>query len=64
MVVVREVVRDNGLDFTQQRKVMILRAQGLSFKKIAAKVRNLKKKPTTEDTVRRVFARFSVKKGM
>ena len=63
MVVIREVVRSNGLSFAMQRKAVSLRGEGMSFNKIAKKVKNLKNKKTTEDTVRRACKRFNVAKG-
>ena len=65
MTVVTEVVNSRGLDFANQRKVVMCRSQRppLAFKKIALLVRNLKGKKTTEDVVRRVFKRFNIKKG-
>ena len=68
---IREVINKRGLDFINQRKVMLHR-QGLSpeskgkkmaFKKIAMLVRNYLGKSTTEDVARRVNQRFNNKKG-
>ena len=59
----------NGLDFHNQRRVVILRdmrkpgGKKLAFAKIASMVRTLKGKRSTEDVVRRVYKRFSAKKG-
>ena len=67
---VSEMVHPRGLNFKNQRKVMLYR-EGLmpgqkgikmGFKKIALRVRNLQKKPSTEDVVRRVYAQFNTKK--
>jgi hypothetical protein len=69
MPTITEVVHPRGLDFQNQRNVVILREQvsatgkQLAFKTIAARVRNLKGKKPSEDVVRRVYERFSVKKG-
>jgi transposase len=69
MPVVSEVVHPEGLDFNNQRKVVMLREQTipgvkkLSFAKIAMKVRNLRGKPTSEGMARRVYSKFKCKKG-
>lgn len=69
MAVIQEVVHDRGLNFVNQRKVVLLRdtrlpnGKRLAFKKIAKLVKNLKQKATTEDVVRRVYSRFDCKKG-
>ena len=69
MPVVSEMVHPSGLDFNNQRKVVILRdkrlpgGKKLGFKKIAQKVRNLMGQPTTEGMVRRVYSNFNSKKG-
>ena len=69
MPVISEVVHPAGLDFLNQRKVVMLRDRGtpgekkLSFAKIALMVRNLQGKPTTEATARRVYNEFNLKKG-
>jgi transposase len=69
MTIVSESVHPSGLDFNNQRKVVILRDQcipgvkKLSFVKIAAKVRNLKGRAPTETMVRRVYSKFNSKKG-
>ena len=65
MTVITEVINSRGLDFDNQRKVVLCRSQRppLAFKKIALLVRNRKGKKTTEDVVRRVFKRFNSKKG-
>jgi hypothetical protein len=65
MTVITEVINSRGLDFDNQRKVVMCRSQRppLAFKKIALLVRNRKGKKTTEDVVRRVFKRFNSKKG-
>ena len=69
MTVITEVVHSNGLDFQNQRRVVILRDQRgqggkkLAFSKIAGMVRTLKGKRSTEDVVRRVYQRFNTKKG-
>ena len=41
MVVVSEVLHKRGLDFKNQRKVVILRDQGKTFVQIASEVKNL-----------------------
>lgn len=58
-----EMVHPKGLDFENQRKCVLLHAQGESFPKIAKKVRNILKQKTTENTVRRVISRFSKTAG-
>ena len=67
MVVIKEVVNKRGLNFANQRKVVILRDKNkkkpMAFKTIASKVRNLLKKPSCEDVVRRVYHNFSETKG-
>ena len=69
MPVVSEMVHPSGLDFNNQRKVVILRdkllpgGKKLAFQKIAQKVRNWMGKPTTEGVVRRVYSNFNSKKG-
>ena len=69
MPVVSEMVHPSGLDFNNQRKVVILRdkrlpgGKKLGFKKIAQKVRNLMGQPTTEGMARRVYSNFNSKKG-
>ena len=67
MPVVSEVVHPDGLNFVNQRKVVMLRdqpgAKKLSFADIAMLVRNLKNKPTSENMARRVYNRFNKNKG-
>ena len=69
MPTITEVVHERGLDFENQRKVVLLRdspsatGKKLSFAKIAARVRNLQGSKSTEDVVRRVYKRFNRKKG-
>ena len=65
MVIFREVVNKRGLDFQNQRKVVMYRSQRppLSFNKIRKRVKNLEGRRPSEDVVRRVFQRFNVKKG-
>ena len=69
MPVISEVAHPAGLDFFNQRKIVLLRdRQGvgekkLSFKKIGSMVLNLKGKPTSEGTTRRVYKGFNLKKG-
>ena len=65
MPAVTEMRHPRGLNFANERKVVMLRTQKppLAFKKIATLVRNLQNKPSTEDTCRRVFSRFSFQKG-
>ena len=65
MVKITEVINKRGLNFRNQRKVMMYRAQKppLAFSKIAELVRNMQKKPSTEDVCRRVYDRFNVKNG-
>ena len=57
------MINPKGLNFDNQRQCVLLRDKGLSFSKIAEKVRNRLKKVTTEDTVRRVLLRFSKTAG-
>jgi len=69
MVVIREVINKKGLNFENQRRVIILRdkllpnGKRLSFNKIAMRVRNYEGNPSCEDVVRRVYKRFSRKRG-
>ena len=65
MPLVQEMVHPRGLDFRNQRRVAILRAQTppVPFWRIAEVVRNLQGLPSTEDVVRRAYARFNEKKG-
>ena len=64
MPVIKEVVRPESLDFKNQKKVMVLRdVEKLSFNEIAERVVNLKGEESTEDTVRRVYNRFSPRLG-
>ena len=42
MVLVHELVHPRGLSFTQQKKVVCLRGEWLSWEKIAQRVKNLK----------------------
>ena len=62
------MVHPSGLNFDNQRRVVLLREKRpgekrLSFAKIAKMVRNLKGKPTTEGVTRRVSKKFDSKKG-
>ena len=68
MPLVEEIVHPRGLNFENQRKVVLLRdkkvnGKMLAFKEIAKLVLNLKNKKSTEDVVRRVYERFSRSKG-
>ena len=69
MPFVSEFVHPDGLNFINQRKIVLLRdkcsrgVKKLSFAKIALKVRNLKGKATTEGMARRVYSKFNIKKG-
>ena len=62
---VSQMQHPQSLNFTNQKKAYILRKEEkLPFRKIAKEVRNLQKRRSTEDCVRRTVARFSVKRGM
>ena len=65
MPVIKDFVHPRGLDFRNQRRVVMLRSMQppMAFKRIAEQVRNLQKEPSTEDVVRRVFARFRPVQG-
>lgn len=64
MVLVTESVRPGGLDFLNQRKVVVLRdVHGLSFPDIAAQVKNLRGKRPTPRTCRNYYAAFSTSAG-
>jgi transposase len=63
MPLVTEMVHPCGLDFANQRKAAILRDRGESFASIAAQVKNLKGKPTSVNTVRRICANLDKKAG-
>ena len=57
---VSEMVHPRGLDFENQRKVMILRDhENKSWDDIAAEVVNLSGDSSTRDTVKRVYERSS-----
>ena len=59
------MVHPRGLDFKNQRRVMLMRMQQppVPFRRIAELVRNLEGQPSTEDVVRRVHRRFNKQKG-
>ena len=65
MPLVQEMVHPRGLDFRNQRRVVLMRMQQppVPFRRIAQLVRNLAGEPSTEDVVRRVHRRFSTKLG-
>ena len=64
MVLVTENVRPRGLDFLNQRKVVILReVQGLSFDQIAQKVQNLAGKRPSPRTCCQYYHSFSASAG-
>ena len=64
MPVIQEVVHKRGLDFENQRKVVMLRdTKQLGFSRIAERVVNLEGEQPSEDVVRRAYARFSRTKG-
>ena len=65
MPMVSQMQHPQSLNFTNQKKAYILRnVEKLPFRKIAKEVKNLQKRRSTEDCVRRTVARFSVKRGM
>ena len=60
MPMVAEMRHPRGLDFPTERRVYHLRVdQHMSWDDIAAEVRNLAGEPSTADTVKRAYARFS-----
>ena len=65
MPLVQEMVHPRGLDFRNQRRVVLMRMQEppVPFRRIAELVRNLEGEPSTEDVVRRAYSRFNAKKG-
>ena len=65
MVLLREVVNKRGLNFQNQRKVMMLRFQKppMPFNKIREQVKNLQGQRPSEDCVRRVVELFKMNKG-
>jgi transposase len=64
MPVVSEVVHPSGLNFQQQRRVVLFRdVQGMSFSRIAEKVKNLKNKRPTKQTVATTYHEFDLRKG-
>ena len=64
MPLVMEMRHPRGLDFETERRVYHWRAdRGMGWNKIAAKVVNLSGEPSTADTVRRAYLRFSKQKG-
>ena len=64
MVVIKMSVHPLSLNYVNQRKAVTLRTRfSMSFSKIAQRVRNLKKRPSTKDVVRRVCEGFDVKPG-
>ena len=59
-----QIVRKESLGFQAQRRVVILRdVHRLPFRTIARRVRNLSRKASTKDTVRRAYHGFSDKHG-
>lgn len=64
MVLVCENIHPRGLDFQNQRKVVILRdVQGLTFVDIAAQVKNLAGKRPSPRTCCQYYKQFSVSRG-
>ena len=64
MVVIKMSVHPLSLNFQNQSKAVMLRTCfKMPFAKIAQKVRNLKKRPSTKEVVRRVCRDFDVKAG-
>ena len=64
MVVVSESVRPRGLDFANQRKVVILRdVHGLALPQIARKVKNLAGKRPSRRTCGQYYKMFSHEQG-
>ena len=65
MPMVSQMQHPQSLNFTNQKEAYILRkVDQLPFKTIAKQIRNLKKRRSTEDCVRRVVGKFIVKKGI
>ena len=60
---IEEVVHPRGLNFANQRKVVILRDQGYTWADIRSRVVNLKKQKPSEDVVRRVYRLFNRRNG-
>ena len=64
MVVIKMSVHPLSLNYANQRKAVTLRTRfHLPFSKIAQRVRNLKKRPSTKDVVRRICKGFDMKAG-
>ena len=64
MVVLKESVHPRSLNFTNQRRVVMLRQfQKMPFSRIAQAVKNLKGERPSKDMVRKVFNDFSPKVG-
>ena len=64
MPLVSQMQHPRSLDFENQQKAYLLRTkEKLPLKEVAKRVVNLQGEPSTEDTVRRSVARFSVNKG-
>ena len=63
MVVVSESVHPQGCDFRNQRKIVLLRQQGLSFPQIAREVKNLVGGRPTARTCWNYYAAFSMDAG-
>ena len=67
MPLIFDMIHPSGLDYENQRKVVLLRdlpgPKKLAFAEIAKRVRNRLKKPTTENMVRRVYKRFNKQEG-
>lgn len=64
MPLVQQMQHPKSLDFDNQQLAVSLRKQKMPFRKIAARVRNLQKKKSTPDCVRRACQRFSRKKNL
>jgi predicted oxidoreductase (fatty acid repression mutant protein) len=64
MVIVSEIQHPRSLDFTNQRKVVLIRDQeGLSWDKIAKRVVNLKGEHPSWKHCSEVYERFQESKG-
>ena len=64
MVIVSEIQHPRSLDFTNQRKVVLIRDQeGLSWEKIAKRVVNLKGEHPSWKHCSEVYERFQDSKG-